>query len=263
MNIADVIRRLDGMIPESIALAWDNSGFLIGHEDREASRVLVCVDVTDGAVKRAAEAGAQLIVAHHPLIFKGMKSMTDRDAAGRRVLSLIEQGIAVYAMHTDYDCAADGMGLRAAAAMGLSDIRFLADEFAYGEGEKGGLGAVGSLAEELTGEEFVALVKAAFAIPHAVVYGNLETKISRAGICPGSGKEYWRQAKAAGAQAYVTGDLSHHEGLDAAAEGLLVVDAGHYGVEKLFVADAAARLTDIAEGAFDVISYYEEPFTIL
>lgn len=232
MNLKDVMMILEEQSPESLACEWDNTGLLAGRTDKEVQKIYITLDASDEAVEAAREAGADLLLTHHPLIFKGMKRIVSDDFIGRRLIKLIQNDIAYYAMHTNFDIK--GMADLSAAMIGLEDARVL-DVTAVLDGKEEGIGRVGNLMEPMTAEECARFVKAAFSLKHIKVFGDADWILRRAAISPGSGKSEILHAIDKKADVLITGDIDHHDGIDAAARGLCVMDAGHYGLEHIFI----------------------------
>lgn len=237
MRCDEIIRICRELAPEELACDWDNPGLLAGRGDKEVSRILLAVDVTDEVIRQAEEMGVDMIISHHPLIFRGIKKVNDTDFVGRRILRLIQKDICCYAMHTNFDAAPGCMADKAAERLGLAETEILEVLGSLPDGRPYGIGLTGTLPEEMTLTEIARRVKEAFNIPAVSVFGDTDSgkKFRKAAICPGSGGSELELALAAGAEVYITGDVSHHEGLDAAERGLFVIDAGHYGIEHIFL----------------------------
>lgn len=232
MRCEEVLEILRKAAPEQYACDWDNVGLLVGSSKKEVSRIYLALDATDEVIEEAAAAGADLLVTHHPLIFSGLKRITEDDFIGRRVKKLIAHDISYYAMHTSFDVAA--MADLAAARIGLNEPEVL-EVTVMEDNEPKGIGKAGYFKEEMTLSSCCELVKSAFHIPAVKVFGDLSCKVKRAAICPGSGKSEIPIALQKGAQVLITGDIDHHDGIDAVARGLCIIDAGHYGLEHIFV----------------------------
>ncbi len=213
---------------------WDNPGLLAGRQDKEVSRIYLALDATDWVVEDAIRQGAELLLTHHPLIFKPLKRINDGDFIGRRLLSLVEHGIACYAMHTNFDSAPNCMADLAADRLGLRDQAVL-EVSGEKDGIPYGIGRTGALAEAMTLGELAGQVKKAFGLPFVTVYGDLEGRVRRCAISPGSGGSMIAPAVRQGMEVLVTGDIGHHEGIDSVASRMAVIDAGHYGLEHIFM----------------------------
>lgn len=232
MTCHEIIVLLQEQSPEGLACDWDNVGLLVGDFEQEIKKVYIALDATEETIAEAVAEGADLLLTHHPMIFKGLKKVNTEDFTGRRVVKLIQNNISCYAMHTNFDVK--GMAELAAERMGLLDCEVL-DVTCQGEKGPDGIGRTGMLPEEMTLEDCIARVKQAFAVDTVKVFGDLKQKVRRTAVSPGSGKSVISHALHAGAQVLITGDIDHHEGIDAADQGLAIIDAGHYGVEKLFI----------------------------
>lgn len=288
MKCSEVIEVFRAQAPEAYACDWDNVGLLVGSREKEVRCIYVALDATDETIQEAVEAGADLLLTHHPMIFKGLKKVSEQDFIGRRVIALIQNDMAYYAMHTNFDIL--GMADLAAERLGLVNRAVLqpsgkpgsvmprlskktgapdekvpqpfgktdagTEELAVGKTDAGtevlavGIGKVGELPGRMSLEECIKTVKKAFSVDLVKVFAPsgpgepLQIPVLRAAICPGSGKSVIEDALRAGAQVLITGDIDHHEGIDAAARGMAVIDAGHYGLEKMFIPYMTEYLKD-------------------
>lgn len=232
MECKKVIELLEKQSPKSYACDWDNVGLLVGREDKEIQKIYIALDATDEAIEEAIANGADMLLTHHPMIFKGMKRVTQEDFIGRRIIRLIQNDMVYYAMHTNFDVM--GMADLAADYLGISDTRVLEITSVSETGEEG-IGRYGSLKKEMTVRECCEEVKQAFSLENVKVFGDLERKVKTAAISPGSGKSVISNALQAGVDVLITGDIDHHEGIDAVAQNMTVIDADHYGVEHIFI----------------------------
>lgn len=232
MECKKVIEILEKQSPKSYACDWDNVGLLVGREDKEIQKIYIALDATDEAIEEAIANGADMLLTHHPMIFKGMKRVTQEDFIGRRIIRLIQNDMVYYAMHTNFDVM--GMADLAADYLEISDTRVLEITSVSETGEEG-IGRYGSLKKEMTVRECCEEVKQAFSLENVKVFGDLERKVKTAAISPGSGRSVIPNALQAGVDVLITGDIDHHEGIDAVAQKLTVIDAGHYGVEHIFI----------------------------
>lgn len=234
MLCKEIMQVIEVSYPRNAALDFDNVGLLAGRSEKEVNRVYLALDATDAVIDRAIVEGADMLITHHPLIFSSMKKVTDEDFIGRRVVKLIQNDIAYYAMHTNYDVL--GMADLAEKILGIQNTQVL--DVTMGEGDDAeGIGRVGYLEKPMTLEECCLYVKHRLKLGSLKVYGDMDKKVSRMAISPGSGKSAVAPAVARGADVLVTGDIGHHDGLDAVEQGLSVIDAGHYGTEYIFIDD--------------------------
>ncbi len=232
MRLNEICKILEELSPLSFAEEWDNVGLLVGDRNKDVHSILLAVDATDDVIDEAIHLQADLIITHHPMIFRGMKKVVEEDFIGRQVLKLAGSGIAYYAMHTNFDVM--GMADAAADEMKLSGARVLTVTY-EDDISKEGIGRVGELPEMMSLEQCAEYVKKVFRVEQVRVYGDRGDLVKTVAICPGSGEDSIGDAIAAGADVLVTGDIKHHAGIDAVARGLAIIDAGHYGIEKLFI----------------------------
>lgn len=235
MLCRDIMNVIENTYPKHAALEWDNVGLLAGRVDKNIKKIHIALDATDEVIDRAIEAKADMLITHHPLLFSPIKSITDEHFIGARLVRLIQHDIAYYAMHTNYDV--HGMAQLSGDILGLQDAVALE----VTEAEEG-IGRVGCLNKRMSLQDCCELVKEKFQLEHVRVFGNLKRMVQRVAICPGSGKGMAPIALEKGADVLVTGDISHHEGIDALANGLAMIDAGHYGLEYIFIDDVASYL---------------------
>ena len=242
MKALEIAGLLKKKSPVHYACDWDNVGMHIGHDDKEITKILLTVDVDDEAVRTAIKENADMIVSHHPFIFRGIKQINDDSPLGRNVMTLIENGINVFCMHTNYDVMG-GMGAAAADRLGMKTTGPV-DEVCDGEG----IGRIGELPKTFTIGELCGVIKEKFGLDKVVLYGDENASAHVAAICPGSGKEYIDKVISMGAQVYITGDVTYHCGIEGAQKGLNIIDAGHYGIEHIFIDEISKFLSDNVSG---------------
>ena len=238
MLCRDIMKVIETTYPKHAALEWDNVGLLVGRTEKEVHKIYVALDATDKVIEDAIMAEADMLITHHPLLFSPLKKITDEHFIGSRVVKLLQHDISYYAMHTNYDVL--GMAELSGAILGLSDMEVL--EVTDSE-QMEGIGRVGSLPCQMTVQACCELVKEKFQLETVKVFGDVNKMVKRVAISPGSGKGMVDIALQKGAEVLITGDIAHHEGIDAVAQGIAIIDAGHYGLEHIFVDDMAAYLT--------------------
>lgn len=243
-SVKEIYEFLNTKAPFNSQLGFDNSGFLVGREQREVSRILVALDITEKVVCEAVKIGADLIVSHHPVIWDGAKSVTDATILGRKLLALIENGVAAISAHTNLDAAAGGVNDLLAEKLGLTDTKLLKTYGVYEDGTPYGIEEIGiysagpvSLAvfaqhvKKVLGSNGVRYVDAGCPVKLVAVGG---------GSCSGSLKDVYE----AGCDTFVTADIKYDTFLDAAALGINLIDAGHYPTENVVCPQLAAWLRD-------------------
>ena len=219
--------------------------------------MLLAVDATEEVVDFAITNKFDMIVTHHPMIFGKIGKINDDTPVGRKVLKLVEHNICCYAMHTNFDIKG-GMAIQAAKRFMLQNTEVL-EETMDGEG----IGRTGYLPTPMTVGELALLVKEQFDLKNVIVYGNCEQKIDKIASSPGSGKSVINRAAHTGAKCLITGDIGHHEGIDAREIGVNIIDASHYGLEKIFMDFMYEYLKDYCMDVELQVANEGEPFTVL
>ena len=240
MTVKDLYERLNLAFPPSLSLDWDRDGLMVCPDPgRRVRRVLVTLDVTPAAADAAIQAGADLILSHHPLLFHPLATLSYEDPGARTALKLAVAGISVACFHTRADAAHDGVSDLLAAALGLSNVETLGEER---------LLRVGTVRHPMSGEALARHVKEALGVPAVT-------------LADGEGKDLIDLARANGADAYVSGRFGYHVMQDAAAAGLTLVEAGHYYTE-VGILDRMKQLVLEATDA-EVIVRAEPPIRVL
>lgn len=242
MKCGELIRRIEQEIPLEAAEGWDNPGLQVGRREAEVRKVYLALDATDEVVEHAVAWGADLLITHHPLLIEGIRRINSDDFHGRKILKMAEHHLAHYAMHTNFDVCR--MARACSSRLGLTDQQILEVTGENERGEAQGIGTVGLLPRSMTVRECCELVKRSFGLTSVRVFGDLNRMVQRAALCPGSGKSLLPQVFEKGAEVYITGDIGHHDGIDAVDQGLAVIDAGHYGVEHIFMEEMEQYLQE-------------------
>ena len=222
MKVKDITAAIEQFAPLSIQEGWDNSGLCIGAPEDEVHGVLVGFDCTPELVDEAVARGCDMVVTHHPLIFRGLKRIQGGEPVADAVIRAVRAGVAVYAAHTTADKVIAGVSGAMARRLALTDIAVMEDEGGYG------LGAVGTLPHPMTGEEAIAYVKEKFGLT-AVRVSKPVACVEKVAMCGGSGASEIDAARATGAQLYISGDISYHHFFT--PEGFMVMDIGLFESE--------------------------------
>ena len=224
MIVKDITDVVESFAPLSIQEKWDNSGLVIGSASSEVHGVLLGFDCTPDLVDEAVACGADLIITHHPLIFGGIKKITSDDIAGSAIIKAIRAGIAVYAAHTTADKVLEGVSGAMASRLGLVNVNVL-DADCCGNG----LGAVGDLPLPMTSDDAVDYVKSKFGLKTVRRSHLIDVPVTKIAMCGGSGASLIDAARRAGAQMYVSGDISYHHFFT--GDDFIIMDIGHFESE--------------------------------
>ena len=232
MKCREITEILERDYPGSCAEEWDNVGLLAGDYNSEIKSILVALDATDETIEQAVVGGFDMLITHHPLIFGSVKQINGNSLVGRRLLKLIGNHITYYAMHTNFD-------IRGMAQLNEEQIGLINTNVLYETGEEDGnaegIGRVGELKSTMSYMQLAEHVKTSLKIESVRCYGSCSEDVKKVAISGGSGKSVVNEAIKAGAQVLITGDIDYHTGIDAAAQGLYIIDAGHFGTEKIFM----------------------------
>ena len=250
-SVAEIMRIMEAWAPKRLAEDWDNPGLLVGSPARRVRKIMTCLDVLESVVDEAVEQGCGLIIAHHPVIFRGQKHLRTDLPLGRLLQKLLANDIAVIAAHTNLDITEGGVNDVLAERIGLTDLKpFVITD----TGDS--LGRVGTVEVPLTLREFAEEVRERLGAAHVRLIRPFEEKekpIKKVALCSGSGAEFIDKAVFAGANVYVTGDVKYHDARHAQELGLPVIDAGHFPTEQLIAAVIADRVrAELAESGYDI-----------
>lgn len=227
----DIFDQLCVLAPPGLQMPFDNSGFLLGRRDAPVQRVLLALDITDWVIREAEELPVQMIISHHPLIWDGLKAVTESGAGGK-VLRLAESGIAAASMHTNLDIAQGGVNDVLIRLLGAEPEEALDDA---------GCGRIGRLPEPVPLAEFLAVCRQRLNVK-GLRYVDAGKKVSRLGVLGGAGGDEMHFALQKGCDTYVTADIKYHQFLDAAEQGLNLIDADHFCTEHPVIPVVAEKL---------------------
>lgn len=235
MTVIDFYNALSELYPPALSSSWDNDGLMCcPDQTREVKRVLVSLDATEEALTYAKENGFDLVLTHHPLIFKGLRALNEFDVVGRRVLSAVCSGISVISLHTRLDAGEGGVNDILAEKLGLSDVTV------FGDDDNPTLGRIGTSAAD-NAEDLAAIIKKATGVPSVCAY--VCRPVKRVAVVGGGGGDLISCAARCGADTLVTGESGYNKSLDAKDLGINVFTAGHYFTEM----PVCSRLAKLAE----------------
>jgi len=249
MKINDILNVLETVAPPHLQESYDNAGLIVGNPETALKGVLFCLDSTEAIVREAVSKGCNLVVAHHPIVFRGLKRLNGSSYIERTVIEAIRQDVAIYAIHTNLDNVyRQGVNSKIAEKIGLSDTRILAPKPTDFEI---GAGLLGLLPEPMSEEKFLLHLKKTLqtsCIRHTALRGKLVRKVA---VCGGAGSFLLPDAIRAKADAFVSADFKYHEFFD--AEGKLVVaDVGHFESEQFTI----ELLRDIVQEKFPTFALH-------
>ena len=230
MKIYKVIDALEQFAPLPLQEDYDNAGLQIGLTEAEVSGALLCLDVTPQIVEEAIRKGCNLIVSHHPLIFRRLNRIADENEVQKTVRLAIENHIAIVSMHTNLDAALGGVNYKIAEKMALQNVQFLGKQQNI-DGVSGGEGVIGELAEDMAADDFVIMLKKTFDVECVQTNELLRRQIRKVAVCGGAGSFLLENAIKAGADAFITGEMSYHE-FFGHSQDIQICVIGHYQSEQ-------------------------------
>ena len=224
ITVRDIEKTLFDWAPQELAMSWDNVGHLVGEPDAEAKKVLVALDITEDVVREAVDCGADVIVAHHPVMncaWHPVQRVRSDDAQGRMLITMIRNGISAICMHTNLDAAEGGVNDALAEKLGLNELEMLNEEK---------IGRIGTLKSQLPLVEFTRLVVESLGC-NGLRYVDNGKPVHRVAVGGGACSGYIAQAIANGCDTFVTSDLKYNDFLD--TKEINLVDAGHFPTENV------------------------------
>lgn len=242
-TVKDIVELINVIAPERNAIndGYDNVGLIVGRNDTPVDCVMCCLDATEEVVAEAIKYGAQMIVAHHPMVFMPTAKITDETVLGRKIISAIENGIGIYSAHTSLDFSADGINDYLVELLHLSNVSTL-DEYI---GKNEGLGKVGDLTSSMYVTVLKAEVEKVLSDAYVRIIGEPYDSISRVAIINGAGggdTKYIDMALKAGADCLITADVKHHVAVYAKESGLTVIEPQHYTMEYAYISKLTQKL---------------------
>ncbi len=256
MKCKEIISFLEQELPVKYAVPGDRTGFQVGDSEKEVYHIYVAMDATEEVIDEAIRLGADMLLTHHPMIFSPLATVTTDSFQGRRIIKMIENGLCYMSTHTNYDSCR--MADLAAERLKLEDTKVL-EEVADGIG----IGKVGTLPKKMTVRECALYVKEKFHIPTVRFFGDGERQVSLAAICPGSGRSVLGFCHRLGAEVFITGDIDHHTGIDQLDDDLPIIDAGHYGVEHIYIEDMRNLLSEKCPEVKVTAAKIKHPFEVV
>lgn len=232
LKVADIKKIMEEMAPTKLKESYDNVGLMVGNVDEKVTSILVALDCTLSVIDEAKKKNCNLILTHHPLLFRKPSAITTETLLGKKIIELIKSNIHVYSSHTNLDSVKGGindiitnmLGFEASKTIDLSPNRD-ADDY------NSGIGRIAELDKSITLKELCCNIKSALELPYIRYAGEDSMVIKKIAIINGSGQDYFHAAKKLGVDCIITGDTTYHYVSDYSEEGIGIIDAGHFGTE--------------------------------
>ncbi|PKN62543.1 MAG: Nif3-like dinuclear metal center hexameric protein [Deltaproteobacteria bacterium HGW-Deltaproteobacteria-15] len=257
-TIKDLMSLLNTIAPSNISEEWDNPGLQVGSLTQGIDKIMLSLDPTVEAVREAARKRAQVLLAHHPLLFRPVSCLDLDKFPGNVIHESLSGGVSIIAVHTNLDGAAEGINHILAELLGLGDVEPLQSIPQY---PAGGLGRIGFLDEHMAVDVLAEKLKTMLSAEKVRIIGSTDSAARRIAVMGGAGGSMIWKASEMGADVFITGDVTYHQALEAKALGLIVIDAGHFCTERtafIHFADKLRHLFQQARFAVEVEVYRGE-----
>ena len=274
--LSDIIQILDNLAPPSLAEEWDNCGLQLGDPSWSVAKIWVALDPTLRVVEAACDQKVDLLITHHPLIFKPLKALEFHTPLGAVLNLATRSNLAIFSAHTNLDSATGGLNDMLARRIGLKDLEpLVAGKEVQGNPhnndplnspeDRPGIGRVGYLGAAIDLKSFAGLIKKQMGLKRIKFAGDPHLEIKKVAVCTGSGSSLLETFFASGAQVYISGDMRYHDARDVEAAHLGVIDIGHFSSECFIAEELAARLGTIfvetgMEVTVDACELEKDPF---
>lgn len=233
ITVKQIYDCLNSFAPVERKMDFDNVGHLVGRENNSVSTVLLSLDITDNVIEEGIKLGAELIVSHHPLFFS-LKSVTDSELVGRKIVSLLENHMSAVCMHTNLDAADEGVNAQLAKVLGLQNPVILTEEGRDSMGTPYCCGRIGTLKQAITMETFLQNIKTSLHTG-GLRYVDSGKPVYKVAVVGGSGGSYLDAAYRAGCDTLITADVKYNPFLDAGELGMNLIDADHFCTENVVI----------------------------
>ncbi len=243
-KIDNIIEIMEEIAPLELRESYDNVGFMVGNRELEVTKILLALDCTLEVIEEAKIIGAELILTHHPLLYKKPSTITTDTLQGRKITELIKNNIALYSAHTNWDSVKNGLNDEFVKLLGFNAGEIIeANPLA----STAGVGRLIKLKEELTVEEIIDIIKEKLNVTAVRFTGNINNIVKTISIVNGSGEDYLEKSYSLGAELMITGDTTYHYVSDYSEMGLQVIDVGHFNSEWPVVVELSKVIKEIVE----------------
>ncbi len=268
-NVADIIAMMDMIAPPDLAEDWDNVGLQVGLAEWNVDKIWIALDPTPQVMAAACNNHVDLLITHHPLIFKPLKSVDLNKAIGSIINQAIQNKTAIFAAHTNLDTVSGGVNDVLSERIGLMNTTVLVkpagtgrlnnetkayDTYPLVTAERhNGLGRVGKLEKDMCLKDFSGVVRERLGLENIRVVGNPGLRVFKAAVCSGSGSGLMGHFFSSGAQVYISGDIGYHNARDVESANLGLIDLGHFASEHLIIDSVVTRLRKMtADSKMDI-----------
>lgn len=252
ITVESILNTIDLIAPFSTADDWDNSGLLVGTPEKVVKKVLLSLDVTDEVVTEATSGGYDLIISHHPLIFKGLKKLVSTASPSNNIIKLVKSDISIISAHTNLDLSFE---------YGIN--RFLADQYEVEEvvklNDEHGYGIIGTFKSSVSADAFIKNTKSIFNIETVKCVNLKATELKKIAVCSGASSDFISDAIRQNVDAYITSDIKYHEAQAVLGTEVALIDVGHFESEFVYLKYLCQLLSERIENVEFKVTLTEKP----
>lgn len=262
MKLNDIINIVEEIAPVKLKENFDNVGLMVGDREKNITKVLLALDCTEDVICEAKKLGAELILTHHPLLFRKPSSITTDTLLGRKIIELIKNDINLYSAHTNWDSVKGGLNDTLVKMLGFEEGIIIERNQADSEA---GIGRFIELKEEMNVIDVINLIKSSLRIKNLRYSGDLDESIKKIAIVNGSGQDYFEDSKNLGADLIITGDTTYHFVSDYREMGLNILDIGHFNSEWPVLINVSEKIKEKLNGnvEFFISKASKDPFEFI
>lgn len=258
IKVNNIIKEMELLAPTYLKEDFDNVGLMVGDKNKEVKKVLLALDCTLKVIEEAKKENVELIITHHPLIFKRPSSITTDTLQGKKIIELIKNDISLYSSHTNLDSVENGLNDTIVSILGFDNFKILEKNK---RDDKAGLGRIVSLNESIQLEDLISKIKKSLNINNLRVVKGKD-KINKIAIINGSGQEFIGKAVALGADCIITGDTTYHFASDYKEMEISILDVGHFASEQITFFNVMENLKEkFKDVEFITSTVEEDPFS--
>lgn len=258
IKVNNIIKEMELLAPTYLKEDFDNVGLMVGDKNKEVKKVLLALDCTLKVIEEAKKENVELIITHHPLIFKRPSSITTDNLQGKKIIELIKNDISLYSSHTNLDSVENGLNDTIVSILGFDNFKILEKNK---RDDKAGLGRIVSLNESIQLEDLISKIKKSLNINNLRVVKGKD-KVNKIAIINGSGQDFIGKAVALGADCIITGDTTYHFASDYKEMEISILDVGHFASEQITFFNVMENLKEkFKDVEFITSTVEEDPFS--
>lgn len=258
IKVNNIIKEMELLAPTYLKEDFDNVGLMVGDKNKEVKKVLLALDCTLKVIEEAKKENVELIITHHPLIFKRPSSITTDTLQGKKIIELIKNDISLYSSHTNLDSVENGLNDTIVSILGFDNSKILEKNK---RDDKAGLGRIVSLNESIQLEALISKIKKSLNINNLRVVKGKD-KVNKIAIINGSGQDFIGKAVALGADCIITGDTTYHFASDYKEMEISILDVGHFASEQITFFNVMENLKEkFKDVEFITSTVEEDPFS--